>query len=382
VNQDEKLMSSALRLAKRGLGSVEPNPAVGAVIVKDGKVIGKGWHKKFGGPHAEISALEDCKKSGNDPRGAQMYATLEPCCHQGKTGPCTQAIISAGLAKVFVAMIDPSEHAGGKGIEQLRNSGIEVQVGICETEARLLNAPFIKYANTSRCWVTLKWAQSIDGKLALTEPGTSGSGWISGEKSRKDVHKLRRRTGGILVGVNTVIADDPLLTARPSRGKKATRIVLDNRLRIPLNSKLVKTAKKHPLLVYTREGAAQASPEIAEKISKKCSEVLIYPQTQESSYLHFLIDELSRRGIGHLLVEGGPKVLTSFLKEGLVDEIIVYIAPKILGAQGCADITGPMAELTQDVGLHYVDIKRFGDDIRLTGLTAKALNEISVPICE
>jgi len=362
-----------LRLARRGIGSVEPNPAVGAVIVKGNQVIGKGWHKKFGGPHAEINALEDCRKLGIDPRGAEMYVTLEPCSHHGKTGPCTQAIISAGLAKVFVAMIDPSEHAGGKGIEQLCNVGIEVQTGICENEARLLNASFIKHAVTGKSWVTLKWAQSIDGKLALCELSPSGSGWISGEKSRKDVHKLRRRAGGILVGINTVIADDPLLTARPAKGKKLTRIVLDNRLRIPLDSKLIKTAKKHPLLIYTRQDSLSANPEVAEKISKKGAEVLAYPQTQSSSHLNFLLAELCKRGIAHLLVEGGPMVLTSFLKEGLADEVVVYIAPRVLGAQGYADITGPMAELMQAIGLHHVDIKCFGDDIRLSGLTAKVL---------
>ncbi len=378
MKQDERLMRSALRLARRGIGSVEPNPAVGAVIVKDNQVIGKGWHKKFGGPHAEINALEDCIKSGIDPRGAAMYVTLEPCSHHGKTGPCTQAIISAGLTKVFVAMTDPSEHAGGKGIEQLRNAGIEVQTGIFETEARLLNAPFVKYASTGRCWVTLKWAQSIDGKLAITGQEPSGSGWISGEQSRKDVHKLRRRAGGILVGINTVIADDPLLTARPGKGKKATRIVLDNQFRIPLDCKLIKTARKHPLLIYTREDSVPAKPEIEEKITKKGAGVLTYQVTQGRSNLHFLLDELSKRGIAHLLVEGGPRVLTSFLKEKLADEIVVYIAPKILGAKGIADITGPMAELTQAVGLHHVDIKRFGDDVRLSGLTAKTLSEILV----
>ncbi|MCP4260171.1 MAG: bifunctional diaminohydroxyphosphoribosylaminopyrimidine deaminase/5-amino-6-(5-phosphoribosylamino)uracil reductase RibD [Planctomycetes bacterium] len=366
-------MQIALKLARRGIGSAEPNPAVGAVIIKGNQVIGKGWHRKFGGPHAEINALEECRKSGIDPRGAEMYVTLEPCSHHGKTGPCTQAIISAGLEKVFVAMIDPSEHAGGKGIEQLRNAGIEVQTGICETEARLLNAPFIKYATTGRCWITLKWAQSIDGKLALTEPLPAGSGWISGEKSRKDVHKLRRRAGGILVGINTVIADDPFLTGRPAKGKKLTRIVLDNRLRIPLDCKLVKTAKKHPLLIYTGQDSLSANPKVAEKISKKGAVLLTYPQTQRSSNLNFLLDALSKRGIAHLLVEGGPRVLTSFLKEGLADEVVVYIAPKILGAHGIADITGPMAELTQAVGLHHVDIKSFGDDIRLTGMTAEAL---------
>jgi len=378
VNQDEKMMRSALALARRGIGSVEPNPAVGAVIVKANQIIGKGWHKKFGGPHAEINALEDCKTLGVKPRGAAMYVTLEPCSHQGKTGPCTQAIIEAGVAKVFVATIDPSEHAGGKGIEQLCDAGIEVQTGICETEAKILNAPFIKFAATDRCWVTLKWAQSIDGKVALTELRPSGSGWISGEQSRKDVHKLRRRAQAILVGVNTVIADDPLLTARPSKSKKLTRIVLDSHLRIPLDCMLIKTARKNPVLIYTKEDTVQANPELAEKITKKGAEVLAYPDMEGRSNLQFLLDELSKRGIAHLLVEGGPKVLTSFLKEGLADEIVVYIAPKILGAQGSVDITGPMAELTQAIGLHHVDIKRFGDDVRLTSLTEKGITDCGI----
>ena len=378
VSDSQRYMWSALTLARRGIGSVEPNPAVGAVIVKANQIIGSGWHKKFGGPHAEINALEDCKTLGVNPRGAAMYVTLEPCSHIGKTGPCTQAIIEAGVAKVFVATIDPSGHAGGKGIEQLRNAGIEVQTGICETEARLLNAPFIKFAVTGKCWVTLKWAQSIDGKVSVTEPRPSGSGWISGEQSRKDVHKLRRRAQAILVGVNTVIADDPLLTARPSRGKKLTRIILDSHLRIPLDCKLIKTAKKSPVLICTREDTIRANPELAEKITKKGAEVLAYPDMEGRSNLQFLLDELSKRGIAQLLVEGGPRVLTSFLKEGLADEVVVYITPKILGAQGSVDITGPMAELTQAIGLHHVDIKRFGDDVRLTGLSAKALSEILV----
>ena len=395
-----KYMQMALKLARRGIGSVEPNPAVGAVIVKANQIIGRGWHKKFGGPHAEINALEDCKTLGINPRGAAMYVTLEPCCHQAKTGPCTQAIIAAELAKVIVATIDPSEHANGKGIAQLRDAGIQVQTGVCETQARLLNAPFIKFAATGRCWVTLKWAQTIDGKLASTEPRPSGSGWISGEQSRKDVHRLRRRAGGILVGINTVLADDPLLTARPvrslhristslpeeltsngaqpSKGKKPIRIILDSSLRIPLNCKLLATTNKAPVLIYTSQNAVQANPQIAEQIAKKGVELLACPDTQGRSNLYFLLDELGKRGIAHLLVEGGPRVLASFLKENLADEIVVYIAPKILGAQGSAGIAGPMAELTQAIGLHYVDIKRFGDDVRLTGLSKKALDEISV----
>ena len=375
--QDEQYMKAALKLARRGLGAVEPNPAVGAVIVKDNRVIGKGYHKKFGGPHAEINALEDGIQSGNDPSGATMYVTLEPCCHQGKTGPCTQALITAGLAKVIVAMIDPSEHARGQGIEQLRQAGIEVKTGLCETEARLLNAPFVKYAATGQCWVTLKWAQSIDGKLARTETG-DGHRWISNELSRKDVHKLRRRAQAILVGIKTVLADDPLLTARPSKGRKAMRIVLDNHLRIPPDCQLLQTAKKSPVMIVTRQHSVDTNPHVAEQVRRTGAELLVYPQTHDRSNLVFLLDELSRRGTAHLLVEGGPTVLTSFLKENLADEMIVYIAPHLLGARGGAEITKPMTELAESFGLFHVNIERFDDDVRLSGLTPKGLQEISI----
>ena len=200
--------------------------------------------------------------------------------------------------------------------------------------------------------------------------------WISNELSRKDAQNLRRRVQGILVGINTVIADDPLLTVRPSKGKKTTRIVLDNHLRIPLDCKLLATAKKTPVLIVTFQGAIQANPQAAEQIRKKGAELLVYPDTQGQSNLYFVLDELSKRGITQLLVEGGPTVITSFLKERLVDEIVVYIAPKIVGAQGSANITEPMAELTEAVGLHYVDIKRFGDDVRLTGICKKTLETL------
>ena len=377
-------MQVALKLARRGVGSVEPNPAVGAVLVKANQIVGRGWHRKFGGPHAEINAIEDCKNFGVSPAGAVMYVNLEPCCHYGKTGPCTDAIIAAKLAKVVSATIDPSEHAGGKGIEQLRNAGIEVQVGICETEAKLLNAPFIKFAATGRCWVILKWAQSIDGKLAYHgHPGRGVEGmavtrWISNEQSRRDVHKLRRRVQAILVGIGTVLADDPLLTARPGKGKKPTRIVLDSHLRIPPDCKLLATAKEAPVLILTSEATVQTNPEAAGKIAQKGAGLLCCPDTQGRSNLYFLLDELSKRGVAQLLVEGGPAVITSFLKEQLADQIVVYISPKILGSQGIADISEPMAELTEEFGLHYVDIKRFGDDVRLTGFSKKTLEEISV----
>jgi diaminohydroxyphosphoribosylaminopyrimidine deaminase/5-amino-6-(5-phosphoribosylamino)uracil reductase len=376
AEQDRKYMMTALKLAQRGIGSVEPNPAVGAVLVKANQVVGKGWHKKLGGPHAEINALEDCETLGVNPQGATMYVTLEPCCHQAKTGPCTEAIIAAGVAKVIVAAIDPSEHANGKGIEQLRNAGIEVETGVCEARARLLNAPFFKFAGTGKTWVILKWAQSIDGKVAYADT-TRERQWISGEQSRKDAHKLRRRVQAILVGINTVIADDPLLTARPNKGKKPARIVLDRNLRIPLNCKLLATAKKVPVLILTTQKALRENPQIVEKINKKGAEVLVYPQEGRSN-LHFLLEELAKRDVAQLLVEGGPTVISSFLKEERFDQMVVYITPKILGGSGSIPITEAMVQLTEAVGLHHVEIERFGDDVRLTGLSKKTLDEISI----
>lgn len=377
ADQDKKYMLTALKLAPRGIGSVEPNPAVGALLVKANQVVGKGWHKKFGGPHAEINALQDCQTLGVNPKGATMYVTLEPCCHQAKTGPCTEAIIAAGVAKVVVAAIDPSEHAKGKGIEQLRNAGIEVETGVCEKQARLLNAPFFKFAATGKTWVILKWAQSIDGKVAWAQKSGEQQ-WISGEESRKDVHKLRHRVQAILVGINTVIADDPLLTARPSRDKKATRIVLDNNLRIPLDCKLLATTKQAPVLILTTQQALQANPLIVEKLTQKGAEVLAYPEQQGCSNLCFLLEELAKRNVTQLLVEGGPTVIASFLKEQLADEIVVYITPKILGGSASVGINPSMAELTEAVGLHHVEIERFGDDVRLTGLSKKTFDEISI----
>ena len=243
IHDAEKYMQMALNMAKRGIGSVEPNPAVGAVIIKANQIIGKGWHKKFGEPHAEINALEDCKTLAVNPRGATMYVTLEPCSHKGKTGPCTKALIEAGLAKVFIATKDPSKHANGKGIEQLKEAGIKVQTGICETQAKLLNAPFIKHASTGRCWVTLKWAQTIDGRVAGKNKSETQK-WISNKLSRGDAHKLRRRSQAILVGINTILADNPLLTARPSKGRKPLRIVMDSFLKIPSDCRLLKSAKQ------------------------------------------------------------------------------------------------------------------------------------------
>ena len=365
-SHDEKLMRSALKLAEKGVGSVEPNPAVGCIVVKAGQVVGKGYHKQFGGPHAEINAIDDCRTLSIKPDGGTMYVTLEPCCHQGKTGPCTEAIIDAKLARVVVATPDPSQHAKGQGIEQLRQAGIEVEVGLCADEARRLNAPFFKYATTGKCWVVLKWAQSLDGKLAYARQNEEQR-WISNEVSRRDAHKLRRRVGAILVGINTVLADDPMLTPRPSKGKKPLRVVLDNSLRIPLKCRLLRTVKSSPVLVCVREGAVAASAKHAERIAKRGAEIFTCGDATDTSNLHVLLEELSRRGIQQTLVEGGPKVLTSFLKEKLADEVCVYVAPKILAAAGMAYVAEPMTELLEGIGLEHVEVKTFADDVRIRG---------------
>jgi diaminohydroxyphosphoribosylaminopyrimidine deaminase / 5-amino-6-(5-phosphoribosylamino)uracil reductase len=363
---DEKFMQAALKLAERGIGAVEPNPAVGCVIIKAGQVIGRGYHKQFGGPHAEVNALDDCRTIGVTPEGGTLYVTLEPCGHQGKTGPCTQAIIDARIARVVAATVDPSEHANGRGLEQLRQAGIEVEVGLCEQQARLLNAPFFKHVMTGQPWVILKWAQSIDGKLAYTDQSAEKR-WITNEASRSDAHKLRRRAGAIVVGINTVLADDPQLTPRPSKGRKPMRIVLDDALQIPLPCSLLRTTKTSPVLVYTRRAALDANPSQADGIRHKGAEVLAYEGDGEMPELRFLLAELSQRGVQQVLVEGGPQIAAAFLREALVDEICVYIAPKVLGAGGTAPIGAPLQNLEHAVGLQHVQIKSFGDDVRITG---------------
>jgi diaminohydroxyphosphoribosylaminopyrimidine deaminase / 5-amino-6-(5-phosphoribosylamino)uracil reductase len=362
-------MSLALRLAEKGVGSVEPNPAVGAVIVKNGKIIGRGWHKKFGGPHAEINVLADCKKQGANPKGATMFVTLEPCCHFGKTGPCTESLIAAKLKKVIVATIDPSKHAGGKGIKLLRKAGIKVAVGVCETEARLLNAPFMKFASTGKTWITLKWAQSIDGKLAWAK-ADSKHRWISCEESRKDAHDLRRRVGAVLVGINTVLKDDPLLTPRPDKGKKPLRIVLDNHLRIPLDCQLLKTASVVPLLIVTQTASLRTKAKKARQIISRGGEILACPAS--GSNLKFILAQLGKRGIQRLLVEGGPAVISSFLKAKLADEVVIYIAPKILDTKGGADISRAASNLR----LCNPKIKLIRSDICITGMTETGIREI------
>lgn len=350
LTPDEKFMQRTLELAEKGLGAVEPNPAVGAVIVKDGSVIGEGYHEKFGGPHAEINALADCKKKSVDPAGAVMYVTLEPCCHTGKTGPCTDAIIDAKIAKVIVAILDPSGHASGKGLDKLRKAGVEINTGLCADRAALINAPFIKFAKTARPWVILKWAQSTDGVVGFKD--AAGQKWISNETSRQDVHKLRRRTQAVLVGIDTVIADDPLLTPRPDNGKKPLRVVLDSSLKIPLDRKLLDT-NHFPTLIVTTNNTLQKNPEKAAAIIQTGAEVLAVPEDNRRCDLDTVLCELGKRNISQLLVEGGPTVITSFVNSKLADEVKIYISPKTLNDPNAIKITNQMKSLTDPSALLY-----------------------------
>ncbi len=362
-SEDVKYMKMALRYAAKGIGKVEPNPAVGCLITKSNQIIGKGFHQKFGQAHAEINALDDCKNLGVKPIGSTMYVTLEPCCHYGKTGPCTEAIINAGVARVIVATLDTSPHASGAGIEKLKQAGIEVSVGLCQLEANLLNAGFLKHAKTKRPWVILKWAQSIDGKLAWVDG--SAQRWISNEQSRADSHNLRRSCTAIIVGVNTVIKDNPLLTPRPAKGKSPLRIVLDNNLRIPLGSRILNTKDKTMIVSTAR--AVDAQPEKAERIRAKDVEILTVPEIDGNCYVEAILDELGKRDIQQILVEGGPTVINSFLKSAQADEAVIYIAGKMLGKNGDVDIETAMIGIPEPMELFHMSVQHFENDCRIKG---------------
>ncbi len=367
-------MELALELAKHGFGSVEPNPMVGCVIVRDSQILGQGWHRKFGGPHAEINALADCRKNGHNPAGATMCVTLEPCCHHGKTAPCVDEIIKAKIAKVVIAMEDPTEKVGGAGIERLSDAQIKVTLGVCEKKAKLLNPAFIKFARTGRPWVILKWAQTIDGKLASSKTFLDEE-WISGEQSRKDVHKIRRSCQGILVGVNTVISDDPMLTARPDKGRKLLRIVLDTNLRTPLRCQLLTTVHKGPVLIVTTGKAITENQPRAEEITAAGAEILALPTNKSGLCdLNCLLDELGKRDLQRLLVEAGPTMIKSFLKDLLADEVIVYIAPKLFGDRGGADISAAISGIGGSLELHNSTTSIFGPDVRIRGFL-RTVNE-------
>jgi diaminohydroxyphosphoribosylaminopyrimidine deaminase / 5-amino-6-(5-phosphoribosylamino)uracil reductase len=343
-------MARALALAERGRGFVEPNPLVGAVVVRDGRLVGEGWHQRYGQAHAEVNALA---VAGESARGAALYVTLEPCCHFGKTPPCTDAIIRAGVARVVAAMSDPFPQVSGKGAELLRQAGIVIEVGLCEAEARRLNAPYLKLLARGRPYVHAKWAMTLDGKIATR---TGDSKWISNEASRRRVHELRGRMDAIVVGVGTVLADDPLLTARPPGPRTAVRVVLDHHGRTPTTSKLAQTARATPTWIVT-------TGEPALRLGALGCEVHSLPGVGA------LLDEMGRRRMTNVLVEGGASVLGSFLDAGAIDEVHVFVAPRLAGGAGAKTaITGTGVErIAEAFLLSPARIELIGDDVYLHG---------------
>ncbi len=365
-DSDEKYMRLALELAARGRGLVEPNPMVGAIIVRDKTIVGRGWHRRFGGPHAEIEAL---RQAGAKARGATLYVTLEPCCHTGKTGPCTQALINAGIKRVVAAMMDPYHQVRGHGFATLRRAKIRVRVGMGRQQARQLNSPFIKRLATGRPYVIAKWAQTLDGCVA---DRTNQSQWITSATSRRHVHFLRAHMDAIIVGIGTALADNPLLTARLPGNKKpprlATRVVLDRQCRLPLTSQLVHTAATIPVLLFHGNNLDPAALARRHKLLQAGVEMLaIDADSHGHLNIRSALQQLGQRGMTNVLVEGGPRLMASLLAEHLADEIHVYVAPIILGdAQARHAVEGQfIRRLAQASPGKILAIQQLGPDIHI-----------------
>jgi diaminohydroxyphosphoribosylaminopyrimidine deaminase/5-amino-6-(5-phosphoribosylamino)uracil reductase len=315
-------MQRALELAERGRGYVEPNPLVGVVVVRNGQVVGEGWHQHYGEAHAEVNALAE---AGEAARGATLYVTLEPCCHHGKTAPCTDAVLRAGIGRVVAAMTDPFPQVAGQGTEALRRAGLQVDVGLAEAEARRLNAPYLKLLTTGRPYVHAKWAMTLDGKIATR---TGDSKWISNPASRHWVHALRGRMDAIVVGIGTALADNPQLTVRPPGPRTPCRVVLDSRGRLPLDSHLAQTARDIPVLLAT---AADIPADRLDALRAVGVELVQPTPRRGRPEVPNLLDELGRRRMTNVLVEGGTEVLGAFLDARAIDEVHVFIAPRLAG---------------------------------------------------
>ena len=356
---DEFWMRRALAEAERGRGAVEPNPMVGAVVVQDGSLVGVGRHERFGGPHAEVHALQN---AGEAARGATLYVTLEPCCHHGKTPPCTERIVNAAVARVVVAMADPFPKVAGAGLLRLRAAGIPVVVGIEEDAARRLNAPYLKLLRTGRPYVTAKWAMTLDGKIATSR---GDSVWISGPRSRALVHEHRGRMDVVAVGIGTALADDPRLTARPPGARTPARLVLDGAARLPLNSQLVSTAREAPVWVAVTD---RAPAERCQALQSSGCEIIGLPGNG-SVPIPALLNVLGRRGATNLLVEGGGRILGAFFDAGEVDAVEVFIAPAIEG--GTHDfnpVRGAGVPFMADaLRLERVEVSLVDGDLRMRG---------------
>lgn len=357
---DAHWMKRALRLAKRGEGCVEPNPMVGCVLVRDDRVLGEGWHERFGDAHAEVNAIASATE---DIAGATAYVTLEPCCHQGKTPPCADALIDAGVAKVVIAHPDPFPKVDGGGIERLRDAGIIVEIGVLRKEAAEVLAPYLMLVGQQRPWVIAKWAMTLDGRIATRQ---LDSQWISNPLSRRVVHEIRGRVDGVLVGSGTAKHDNPRLTARPSGVRTATRIVLDGDARLDLNSNLAATATDVPVLMFANQGA---DPERIGCLSECGVEVIEVPQKSQVDRLEWMLGELGKRRMTNVLVEGGGTLLGKMHDRRLLDELHIFIAPKVIGGESAVSpIAGEgVSNINEATILSNRHVEILGDDIYIRG---------------
>ena len=367
---EEKYMRRAIELAKKGSGHVNPNPLVGAVIVRDGEIIGEGYHECYGQLHAERNAIANAKKRGNSLEGSTIYVTLEPCCHYGKTPPCTEAIIEEKIARVVVGSDDPNPLVSGKGFQMLREKGIEVIPHFLKEECDAMNHVFFHYIRTGTPYVAMKYAMTMDGKIACY---TGDSKWVTGEESRAHVQTLRNHYKGIMAGIGTVLADDPMLNCRIEGGRNPIRIIADSHLRIPMDSQLVRTAGQQPLIVAC---LPDADEEKAAQLQEKGVEVLRIPgvttaditeEQKEVISLPVLMKELGARKIDGILLEGGGQLNESALQAGIVDRIYCYIAPKIFGgAQAKTPVEGQGLTRAADAWqFNRIGMQEFGQDILL-----------------
>ena len=367
---EEKYMRRDIKLAKKGSGHVNPNPMVGAVIVRDGEIIGEGYHECYGQLHAERNAIANAKKRGNSLEGSTIYVTLEPCCHYGKTPPCTEAIIEEKIARVVVGSDDPNPLVSGKGFQMLREKGIEVIPHFLKEECDAMNHVFFHYIRTGTPYVAMKYAMTMDGKIACY---TGDSKWVTGEESRAHVQTLRNHYKGIMAGIGTVLADDPMLNCRIEGGRDPIRIIADSHLRIPMDSQLVRTAGQQPLIVAC---LPDADEEKAAQLKEKGIEVLRIPgvttaditeEQKEVISLPVLMKELGARKIDGILLEGGGQLNESALQAGIVDRIYCYIAPKIFGgAQAKTPVEGQGLTRAADAWqFNRIGMQEFGQDILL-----------------
>ncbi len=374
-------MRMCFKLAVKGRGVTNPNPMVGAIVVKNGRIIGKGFHRMSGLPHAEVEAI---KEAGDKAKGASLYVNLEPCRHYGRTPPCTQAIIKSGIREVFAAMLDPNPLNNGKGIEELRRNRIKIKIGILGDEARILNEVFIKFITEKMPFVVVKAAQSLDGKIATAK---GESKWISSEKSRRFVKKIRSEFDAILVGVNTIIKDNPLLnverktvqtefsslvrscSGQTKEEKQYCKIVLDSKLRIPQDAKIFSPDSHGKVILATTKFAPRSKIDLF----KKQAEVLIVRDKEKKVSLRHLMKELARRGISHLLIEGGGEVIASALEARVVDKILYFIAPRIIGGKrAITSAEGSGANMLKDAPrVKDMKVRWIGEDLLIEGYLQK-----------